>query len=334
MSLKRLVVGVGFMLANTGRLSAQATIRVEASGAPVAAAEVSIWDSQGKAGFGRTDGNGVVRIQRERTVRAGAFLLVRRLGFAPARIPYGGNDSLTVELTAVSVELPVLAVSTRELRCPSVTEPEADSIWRASAGRYSALGTNVRIDAVGYTVNETVPTEQRGFADPNELRPPMYGTGGSYGGQPGLEDPPPYAFYERHVGTWVGEYWQWRYAALESHSAEHFLGERFHEGHTMTVLGRTESTTVIGFCPRDNSQPDLKGELQIGESGLLMGARWFFRVPHDDEDAGGEATFAPTLFDGRDYLIAIRGSFWRRAGKNLYNQRRFERVKWELHPRA
>ena len=68
----------------------------------------------------------------------------------------------------------------------------------------------------------------------------------------------------------------------------------------------------------------------IGPDGLFRSARWFYRVPHDDEDAGGEATFTRTTFEGRQYLVAVRGSSWRKAGKNLYNQERYERFGWRL----
>jgi hypothetical protein len=322
----------GAVLMTPALVAAQTTVRVEASGVPVAAAEVSLWDTDGRVAFGRTDGDGSLRIVPERAVGPAAFLLVRRLGFAPARLTYQARDSFTVSLTAVPTSLPVLSIRTSELRCPSATEPEADSIWRASANRYSLRGTQFRIDWTGYTVNETVTTEQRGYPDPYEMRPPMYGTIGSMRGQTGLENPPPYALYERHIAL-GGEYWQWRYAAVESFSSDHFLSDRFREQHTMTVLGRNESTTIIGFCPRDDSQADLRGEMEIGVNSLLTGARWFFHVPHDDEDAGGEAAFAPTTYGGHEYLVAIRGTSWRRAGKNLYNQRRFERVRWELHRR-
>lgn len=314
-------------------LAAQTVITVQSSGISVAAAEVSIWDVQGRAGLGRTDGLGAARIVLERGLAANAFVLVRRLGFAPAREPFEMRDSMSIAMTAVAAKLPVLAVRTKELRCPSTTEPEADSVWRESSRRYSMRLTQFRIDWTGYHVSETVTAEQRGYADPNEMRPPLYGTGGSIHGEAGMENPPPYAMYERHIAL-GGEYWQWRYANLESYSADHFLSERFREQHSLVVLGRTESTTIIGFCPRNDSQADLKGELQIGVDASLMSARWFFRVPHDDEDAGAEATFAPTMYEGREYILAIRGSFWRRSGKTIYNQRRFENVRWELHPRA
>ncbi|CAN5525707.1 hypothetical protein BH09GEM1_BH09GEM1_00090 [soil metagenome] len=35
-------------------------------------------------------------------------------------------------------------------------------------------------------------------------------------------------------------------------------------------------------------------------------------------------------FEGKQYLVAVRGSSWRRAGKQLYNQDRYERFGWRL----
>ncbi|MEO8623268.1 MAG: hypothetical protein ABI625_19485 [bacterium] len=76
-------------------------------------------------------------------------------------------------------------------------------------------------------------------------------------------DPPPYGEFKRHINI-VGEYWNWRFAVLERISAEHFASERFHERHTMMLLGRSENDTILGFCPRDRRQADIEGELLIG----------------------------------------------------------------------
>jgi hypothetical protein len=311
-------------------LSAQTVVRVESAGAPVGSADVSIWDADGRFGAGRSNDAGVVRIVPERLASPQAFLLVRRLGFAPRRLDYSPRDTIVVTLSAVPVQLPVLAVNTAPLRCPAATEPAADSLWRAVAARYTPGARSLRMEWTGYIVREAVPAEQRGFADPHEIRAPVYGHGTSEAGEAGMHDPPPYALYERHVDL-GGQYWRWRYAALASQTAEHFLSERFREHHDLVVLGSSGASTIIGFCPRGKSEAEIEGELQVGPDSLLSAARWQFVVSHDDEDAGGETTFAPTTHEGHSYLIAIRGSNWRRARPNLYNQTRFERVRWELH---
>jgi hypothetical protein len=314
-------------------IAAQTIITLQAAGMPVAAAEVTLWDVAGRAGLGRTDGVGTVRIAPDRALSPGAFVLVRRIGYAPARVPFEMRDSMTIAMTAVAANLPALAVRTKALLCPSTTEPGADSLWRLSAGRYSMRLTQFTMSWTGYVAGETVSADQRGFPDPRAIRQPPHVPGRSVRGQPGMEDPPPYALHEIQGGP-GGERRGWRYADLASYSADHFLSERFRERHSMVVLGESESATIIGFCPKDASQADVQGELQFGANASLIGARWVFRVPHDDEDAGGEATFAPSVYDGREYIVAIGGTFWRRVGKSLYSQRRFERVRWELHPRV
>ena len=319
-------------LATAQSSEAQAVIVVRASGIAVVAAEVSLWDVQGSAGFGRTNDVGTVRIALERALATGAFVVVRRLGYAPVRVPYEMLDSMTIAMTAVAALLPSLTVRTTTLRCPSATEPEADSVWRASASRYSARLTQFTVDWTGYVVGENVTSEGRGYPNPGEVRQPPYTPLGSSQKQPVFDDPPPYAVYGRYNGPF-GEFREWRYSLREIYSADHFLSERFHQRHSLVVLGTTGSTTTIGFCSQDESQADVQGELQIGVNALLMGARWSFRVPHDDEDAGGEATYAPTVHDGREYIVAIRGSSWRRVEKNRYSQMRFEHARWELHPR-
>ena len=144
-----------------------------------------------------------------------------------------------------------------------------------------------------------------------------------------MRDPPHYAMYEHHVNL-LGEFWRWRYSPLEDFGAEHFITEQFHVRHAITMMGRSGEATILGFCAREHEQAEIEGELLVGPDGLLRAARWFGRVPHDDEDAGGEATLGRPAFEGRQYLVAVRGSSWRRAGKNLYNQERYERFGWRL----
>src|SRR2546423_15658951 len=81
---------------------------------------------------------------------------------------------------------------------------------------------------------------------------------------------------------------------------------------------------------RDRDHAEVEGELQIGSDLRFRSARWSYRLPHDDEDAGGEATFGVTEFEGSNYLVAVRGSAWRRAGRNLYNQERYESSAWRV----
>ena len=212
----RVVLALGVALP----ANAQTLIRVSSAGYPVQNAEVIAWDSGGRIAAGRTDVLGAAHLTPTRVPSTDAFLIVRRLGFVPARVAFVGGDSIAISLIATPTTLPALSTSSKALT--------------------------------------------------------------------------------------------------------------FHSYHDMTGLGQSGEATILGFCARQRDQAEIEGELLIAPDGLFRSARWFYRVPHDDEDAGGEATFTQTTFEGRQYLVAVRGSSWRRAGKNLYNQERYERFGWRL----
>ena len=327
-----LVLSVAFALSAAVAANAQTLVRVSSAGYPVQNAEVIGWDSVGRIAAARTDVLGAARLALLRPASRGSFLVVRRLGFVPVRIALPNGDSIAVSLVAAPATLPVLSTSSKALTCPAASEPAADSLWRSAASNYSTRAVNLYTGWIGGATKETVPAEQRGYGDGEPIR--MVGGGGTFPDTSARADvimrsPPPYALYERNVNL-LGEFWRWRYAPLEDFGAEHFVSERFHSRHDFTVLGQSGESTILGFCARKHEQAEIEGELSVGPDGLLRSARWFYRVPHDDEDAGGEATFTRMSFEGGQYLVAVRGSSWRRAGKVLYNQERYERFGWRL----
>ncbi|MDQ2667207.1 MAG: hypothetical protein M3Z05_14500 [Gemmatimonadota bacterium] len=325
------------------QLDAQTIVRVESNGVRVSGAEVTAWDDLGRVAFARTDGLGIAHLAPLRPIAPSAFLLVRRLGFAPVRIAYPDRDSMSVSLSTVPTSLPALALDVSPLRCRSrapwqVWRPRpseapndrvADSLWRLAAARYAIGAVRLRAERIGGMAGEMVTREQRGYGDGSPIPEDTSANHLAIHGEFGATTPPPYAEYDRHLNI-SGEYWRWRYASLTTIAAEHFVTESFHQRHSFVVLGTSASATVIGFCPRDYSDAEIEGELQITPDGVLRSARWSFRVPHDDEDAGGESTFTSVAFEGRSYLLAIRGSSWVRATPTLYNQTRFEVSSWRL----
>jgi hypothetical protein len=323
-----LIQGFFALVLVTAPLGAQRVIRVVSHGEPVASAEVSVWSETTRLARVRTDGGGLARLPLT-SFTTSSTVLVRRLGFALARQVMGSADTVVVELSAVSTALPVLAVTSRTLSCPNRPDPSADSLWTSSAAGYAQGASSLFLRWIGGQLEETVPADQRGYGDGEPVK--VMGGGGTNpaGASILMRAPPPYALYERHISI-VGEYWRWRYAPLHDVAGEHFLSPAFRERHTFQILGRAGDATVVGFCPTRGGEVDVRGELLIGDDHRLHGARWFVQVPHDDEDAGGEATFVATQFEGQSFVVAVRGSTWRRAGRNLYNQDRFERSSWWL----
>ena len=324
-SARACLLALAFALAPP--IAAQRTVRIVTQGQPLANVEVSFWSDTARLSLVHTSGDGVATLHDPSRVRV--VVIARRLGFVPERRMLDGADTVVIAMTPSPTALPEIALASRVLTCPKVTSTDADSTWRTAAATYTPGGSGFRLEWSGGSTDETVTPEQRGYGDGSPLLAVGYGGVNPSSASMMMHVPPPYALYERHVSI-GGEYWRWRYAPLQGIAAEHFLSASFHEHHTMQVLGRNGDATVVGFCPVQQREPDIRGELLIGDNGELRGARWFVLVPHDDEDAGGEATFVITEVRGKRYLVAIRGATWRRATKNLYNQERFERTSWKL----
>ena len=183
-------------------VNAQTLIRVSGAGYPAQNAEVIAWDSGGRIAAGRTDVLGAVHLAPTRVPSTGAFLIVRRLGFVPARVAFVGGDSIAISLIATPTTLPVLSTSSKALTCPAANEPAADSLWRTAASHYSIGAVNLYTAWIGGTRKETVPADQRGYGDGEPIR--MVGGGGTFPDTSARADilmhsPPPYALYERHV---------------------------------------------------------------------------------------------------------------------------------------
>lgn len=309
--------------------AAQLVVHVEAGGFGLPGAEVSAWGRHGRLAGAYTDAAGVARLHFDRGQATGGFVTARRLGYAPVRVDIPEADSLTVALVQVPTSLPAVSVHSRELRCPAVTDSAAEKLWAVAAARYRSSAEYPTwlgyVDAFG---DESVTAEERGFGD--ELRLHRNGTTISNSSSPLLLiPPPPYAVWERHADL-GGEYWAWRYSPLEQFAAWHFTTSSFLHEHSLTMLGESGGATTLGFCARNRKQPDIDGELVVGPDSLFRSARWQFRVPHDANDAGGEATFDVGRLDGNVFLVPIRGSSWFRSSRGRYEQERFERLGWRL----
>lgn len=322
MTYLRQSVVVMLVAAAAERAESQVVVRVQSSGTPVYGAEVTVWNEKSQIAAVRTNvlGEGWVTLT---DADSNAFVVVRRLGFAPTRATFTRRDTVTIEIAPVVALLPVLDIATKPLNCSAPSEPEAEGLWTSAAGMYSIRASELHFYYDGGWVEETVTREQRGFGDGDPLR---YGHGYERARRVSAIL---LAEYERHINM-TGEYWQWRYETLEGRGAEYFVSGSFLRDNKLTMLGRNQGAAVIGFCSRSDAKVRIDGELQIGPDALLRAARWFYRVPHDDEDAGGEASFARTAFEGQWFLVAVRGSSWRRAKDNLYNQRRRELTAWRF----
>jgi hypothetical protein len=312
-------------------LPAQLVVRVEAGGIGLSGAEVGIWNDSTRLAGGRTDALGSVQLRIRAADRVGIRLTVRRMGFLAVQRALQGSDTVVIALVASATPLPALAVQARTLRCPVQDDPEARALWQAAAGRFAPYDDRLHFGYVGRFTDERVPAESRSFGDEldrgfmgfspaGHVTALLYRTG----------DTTPYAMWTTRHGV-GGTMSRWWYTPVhEGAAASHFASARFGATHAFTMLGVNGDARVLGFCALDTRGPEIEGEMQIDADSTLRAARWQFRVPRDDEDAGGEVWFGMARHGGQRYLIGVRGSRWARADRGHYEQHRYELLGWRL----
>jgi hypothetical protein len=330
MMIHRIAFVFAAMIGCAPAATAQFVVRVESAGVGVFDAEVAVWSDSGRLALGRTDGTGVVRLPLSREKTPIAFVTARRVGFSPGRISMPAADSVTVWLTQRTTELRTVAVTARPLRCPAKSDEEAMTLWHRAAARYAAGQDTMPWSYVASFAEETVPGMKRGYGEPLTERRQNGGrslgsvTGSRYYGSP-------LAFmYGTYHPPFGPSYGKWVYPVMFGSAAGSFASSYFGEHHTFVVLGHSGDATTIGFCATSRAEPEIEGELEVSSDTLLLGARWSFRVPHDDEDAGGEATFGESRLDGARYLVAVSTATWRRVRPRLYEQERLVLDGWKF----
>jgi hypothetical protein len=301
----------------------QLVVRVEANGAAVYGAEVAVWSDSGRLALGRTDAAGIVRFPVSLDKVPIQSITARRVGFSPARLTSPAADSVTLWLTKGAADLASVAVKSRPLQCPAESERDAVALWQRAAARYTAGQDTVPFSALGSSAEETVTAQDRGFGDPPSRRFLGYLPAGKFG------SPNEYLFgtYHPPIGP---AFERWTYPSMVGSRAGRFASAEFGEQHTFVVLSRSGEATTLGFCARNRSGPDIDGEIDVGADTLLVAARWTFRVPHHQEEVGGEATFGVAHLDGARYLIAVTTSSWREMRPGLYDQKRTVLEAWKF----
>jgi hypothetical protein len=321
MSFRSGLALLGILLMSGPMAQAQLVVLVRSSGAPVPNVELTVWHANERVAGGHTDGFGLATLRIARSVDAEAAVTARRLGYVQRRVPIMGQDTVRIDLEAVGTTLPVLAVRSHALRCPVGNDAAAARLVERAGERYGRGQAALYFGFLGRWVQEDVTPEFRGFGSGEGGQKRMGMFTPTAGGRSVKPRPPPYAEYYQD---------QWHYADLEGLSAWHFTSEPFRVRHDFVVLDSSHGATVVGFCPRTHGEPEIEGELAIGSDSLFEAARWTFLVPRDGDDAGGEVSFAIGHYLRTPFLVAVRGSFWRRSGRSRYAQRSFELDSWRF----
>ena len=321
--MRRFRLLLSALLAATAATPAAAQVRgrvVDAADRPVAGARVEMWVDSRPAAAAETDARGGFQLSN---VQAddGMMLTVRRLGLQTRTLRLTAADTaLVVRMEVQPVVLQPLSVAAiRQPPCPNREDPRARALWDAMRGRYWQLGAE-SVFVFSFLEERSGVGAKADAWDPEAGR---VSTGWTTGA---LIDADPrwmrLSGYANSAAGGVGErtaYWSYR--SLDGGSTQDFTGEYFGAVHTLSILHQgADRTTTIAFCSRERmgNTGQIQGTLVVAPDTTLHLARWTFRTPRPDEDAGGEASYyAPDPALG-NALLARETIFWRKTNPPRY----------------
>ena len=310
------------MLAGILATPAAAQVRgrvVDASGRPVGDAVVELWASTRAAGAARTDDGGRFEIAAA-PAEPGLVLTLRRVGLRTRTIHLASADTaLEVRMDVQPVVLaPLSVLSTRRRTCPNREDPRARALWERMRSRYWQPGADTP-SVFGFMEFRSGVGEQVDAYRP-EAGSVVAGwtTGPLVIAHPWLMARSGYA--SRANGGAGERTASWSYRALDGGAMQDFTGEHFGAVHTFSIVTLDAEGMTIAFCPRERPgrTGQLAGTLGLDADTTLGWARWSFRTPHPDEDAGGEASYHPPDPALGRALLARETLFWRRTNPPRY----------------
>jgi hypothetical protein len=303
---------------------------IESSGRPVSGVVVEAWARGRTVESVQTDEQGRFAISGRAQVSEAVFLSFRGMGYRTRTLALPSQDSsVQVVLEAAPLALAPVTVSAAPRRlCPNVEDPRARMLWERMRSRYwpehadtvfifgfievrRGTGTKLDVDLAetgrsthGWTTSALVTAAPEAMARSGYATPAAGGAG------------------ERTAF--------WTYRALDHGQMQDFTGAYFGQAHTFALLQAGPTQMMISFCPRTR-QPlvgHIEGVLTFSGDTILTTARWDFRTPRPDEDAGGEASYyQPESATGRA-LLAHQTRFWRKTTGGRYYFETHEFVDW------
>lgn len=311
------------LLIALGAARAEAQVRgtvVDGSARPVAGAMVELWDLPRPAAAKRTDDQG--RFELPGPADGELLLTVRAPGLATQTIPLASRDTavtVTMEAQAATLRTVTVAATAGRL-CPRREEPRARALWERMRSRYRQPDADTNTVLVfGFLELRSGTGEKNDAYDPGAGRT----TAGWTTGPPVLAVPELMArsgYALRAAGGAGDRTAFWSYRALDEGMMQDFTGDYFGAAHTLSILSQGPERTTIAFCPRGRLRRtgQIEGTLTLRADTTLESARWSFRTPAPDEDAGGEASYLPPDPALGRALLTSESVFWRRSGARAY----------------
>jgi hypothetical protein len=290
---------------------------VDTSGVPVPHAEVQVWSGTRFLGRGDADAQGVFRL---RSVPVDSLTLsVHRTGFQTRIVHMAASDtSVLVRMTPAPIRLAPVTVSSAGGRlCPNREDPRARARWTAMRSRY---WQETSPPVVVFGLVET----RSGVGTREEVHDAAAGrrsTGWTHDSL--LIAHPEFMVrsgYATRANGGVGERTAfWSYRDLDGGMMQDFTGDFFGQAHTFSFVDAGGQDLLV-FCPRERMQRtgQMEGTLRLDSAQNLVDARWRFRTPAPDEDAGGEAAYEPPDPALGRALLVRDSRFWRKTNGGRY----------------
>ncbi|HWK90088.1 MAG TPA: carboxypeptidase regulatory-like domain-containing protein [Longimicrobium sp.] len=316
-------------------LPAAAQVRgvvVDAQERPLPRVIVELWDGDARTAATETDERG--RFGLGGGAGPGPFMLTaRRVGLRTQAVQVTSTDTaLVLRMEARPVALAPLTVAAAPRRiCPNREDPAARALWERMRGRY----WQPTMDSV--FVFSFMETRSGVAAKADVDRPEVGRTRTGWTTSSLVHANPRFMHlsgYATRASGGAGERTAfWHYRALDQGGIQDFTGEYFGAVHTFSIVDHDPARPVIGFCPRGRPRDtgQIEGALVLRPDTTLGEARWTFRTPRPDEDAGGEASYYPPNPGLGNALLARESLFWRKTNPPHYYFESHAFTAW--HPR-
>jgi hypothetical protein len=306
----------------------------DSSGTGLPDARIEWWGADRRLGVSATDARGTFSAIAGDSV---VGLVVRRLGYRPATVPRSNwGDSLVVVLASISLPLPEVIVTGGADACVAgrVSEASAERAWTRLAASYRLRSVGDGLAWEGSVDSTEVPATRIG--DFEGLRPDTAGRlvgAAQFAADDARLANGEYArAYAVPSGVTGAETRRWRYSALDTYLADHFLWPSFLANHTLSTRADPTGFSEIRFCPR-RARRGLRGRFLVARDGTLRLIEYAFDTSAPDLSAGGQLVLAPAE-DSRDGLRAFHPAesvLWYRdpVSRTLFIQRRIAFVRYE-----
>lgn len=300
------------LLPNLASAQIRGIVRDE-TGAPVPEAMVELLGAGARLAITQTTASGGFVFPAHASAAA---LVVRKIGYAPARLTLGGPvATLEIVLRQRSVPVTGITVAAPPPACIERDRPEARQLWEQASRRYASGALMAGLAADRMTGRTTVPPDSFGALDTARLERGFTAMTG-VGLRPREDQRDRFYALPPLIGS--ERSFRWSYPHLESVQAWHFADVLFGELNRLALAPREVGEMVILFCGGRPGRPFITGRIHLAPDTTFLKAEWRFVTPAPTEQAGGEVVFMPRAPGAP--LLAASGFFWRARESGFFQE--------------